>query len=203
MEATDAELCSAWIAGDRVAGRALFERHYRSVSRFFRNKVGAHGHDLVQRTFLACLEGRERFRGASSFRTYLFGIAHKMLLKHFDAKRRGRERFDPASVSIHDLGPSPSTAFAKRREQRLLLEALRRIPLDSQVILELYYWENMRAREISEVLGVPEGTTRTRIRSAKKKLEVQLATLAKSPSLLKSTVTDLQGWADKLRKQMR
>ena len=47
-----AGLVDAWRDGDREAGRRLFERHYAGVARFFRNKVGEAGLDLIQRTFL-------------------------------------------------------------------------------------------------------------------------------------------------------
>jgi DNA-directed RNA polymerase specialized sigma24 family protein len=43
------------------------------------------------------------------------------------------------------------------------------------MILELYYWENMTAKDIGDVLEIPEGTARTRIRRAKQLLEAQLA----------------------------
>ena len=44
--------------------------------------------DLVQRTFLVCVEGRDRLRDDASFRSWLFGIAHNLLRKHFDARAR-------------------------------------------------------------------------------------------------------------------
>jgi hypothetical protein len=66
----------------------------------------------------------------------------------------------------------------------LLLQAMRKIPLESQMILELYYWENMTAKDIGDVLEIPEGTARTRIRRAKQLLEAQLGELATSPAVL-------------------
>jgi DNA-directed RNA polymerase specialized sigma24 family protein len=56
--ATDIELLEAWRGGDRRAGEQLFERHYAAVARFFRNKLEFGVDDLIQRTFLACVEGR-------------------------------------------------------------------------------------------------------------------------------------------------
>ena len=50
--------------------------------------------DLVQQTFMACVEGRERFRNDSTFRTYLFGVAHNVLRSHLRKRRREGERFD-------------------------------------------------------------------------------------------------------------
>lgn len=201
MAQSDVELLQRWRDGDRAAGEELFERHFDSVARFFRNKVDHGIDDLIQRTFLACVESRDKFRGDSSFRTYLFGVAHNVLGKHFRSKRRHGDRIDFGVTSVHDLGPSPSVIVAKHREQRLLLEALRRLPLDLQVVLELYYWEKLPAPEVAKVVGVPEGTARTRIRRAKQLLEQEMAKLAESKDHLETTMANLDGWAASLREQ--
>lgn len=202
---TDFELLEAWRAGDRKAGEALFERHFDAIARFFRNKVDHGIDDLIQRTFLACVETKDHFRGESSFRTYLFAVAHNVLGKHFRSKRRHGDRIDFGVTSVHDLAPSPSAIVAQHREQRLLLEALRRIPLDHQVVLELYYWERLTAAEVGEVVGVPEGTARTRIRRAKQLLEEQMRHLASSPrdkQEIDDTLANLESWAASLRAQL-
>lgn len=194
----DAELVDAWRAGDPRASASLFERHYDGFTRFFRNKVGDQaGKDLIQRTFLACFEGFARYRGEASFRTYLFAIAYNLLCKHFEAQRRSR--IDLMTVSAHDLGTSPSEVLAARSEQRLVLAALRRIPLEHQALLELHYWEQMTAAEAALALGIPVGTAKSRLRRARQLLEEQLALLADSPTLLTSALGDLAAWARELR----
>jgi RNA polymerase sigma-70 factor (ECF subfamily) len=194
----DGALVDAWRSGDRAAGKRLFERHYAGVARFFRNKVGEGEADLIQRTFLACLEGRERFRGEASFRGYLFAIAYKVLCKHYRERRRGPEALDFEVECAHTLS-SPTQALAARQEQRLLLLALRRLPVDHQVALELHYWEGLTAAEIGVVLDLPLGTAKTRIRRGRALLELQLQSIAESPELLHSTLANLEGWARQLR----
>ncbi len=196
---SDADLLERWRGGDRKAGESLFDRHFDAVARFFRNKVDHGIDDLIQRTFLACVESRDKFRGDSSFRTYVFAVAHNVLGKHFRSKRRHGDKIDFGVTSVHDIAPSPSMVVAKHREQRLLLEALRRIPLDNQVVLELYYWERLPAKDVAEVIGVPEGTARTRIRRAKQLLEQEMGKLAASPDHLQSTLVNLEDWAAGLR----
>lgn len=200
--ADDLELLNAWKQGDRSAGSALFERHFDSICRFFANKIDRDVDDLVQRTFTACVEGRERFRGQSSFRTYLFGVAHNVLRSYLRSRRRHEQRFDGELTSVFDLGLSPTVLVAQQHEQTLTLQALRRIPLDHQVVLELYYWEDLTAPELAEVLGIPEGTARGRIRRAKQLLEQQLAELAASDALLESTKSGLESWARALRERV-
>jgi RNA polymerase sigma-70 factor (ECF subfamily) len=197
--ATDIELLEAWRAGDRQAGSDLFERHFDSVCRFFANKVDRDVDDLVQRTFTACVEGKERFRGQSSFRTYLFGVAHNVLRSHLRKRKREGDRFELGLTSVFDMGLNPTVLVAQREEQTLTLQALRRIPLDHQIVLELYYWEDMTAADLAEVLDLPEGTVRGRIRRAKKLLEEQLAALASDDAILKSTLSGLESWARSLR----
>lgn len=197
---SDEQLLLAWRAGDRPAGAKLFSRHYDLVVRFFVNKVGAEEQaDLIQRTFLACVEGRDRV-GSDRFRNYLLGIAFRQLYKHYERCRGERARLDFGTVSVQDLDPSPSQIAVRHDEQRLLLAALRRIPLEYQVALELAYWEGYTAARLAEVLELPLGTAKTRIRRARQLVEEQLEALASSPDLLQSTRMNLDQWAQGLRK---
>ena len=199
---TDFELLDAWRAGDREAGNRLFERYFEAVCRFFSNKVHAQIDDLIQKTFLGCIEGRDRFQKQASFRTYLFAVAHNVLRAHFRERRRDGEPFDPTQNSSDEFGPSPSSVLAVHQEQRLLLEALRRLPLDYQLVLELYYWEDMPAPELAQVLGIAEGTVRSRLRRAKEALSTRMAEIAKEPELLRTTMSNLDRWVRSLRAQL-
>ncbi len=200
--ATDFELLEAWRGGSNQAGAELFDRHFAAVARFFRNKTSSQTDDLIQTTFLRTLETRDRFRGDSSFRTYLFAVAHNVLREHYRSKRRDGDRLDFGVTSVQEMGPGAVTMLARRGEEQLLLQALRAIPLEHQVLLELYFWEKMTAGEIGQVLDVPEGTIRTRIRRAKQLLNEQLEVFAETPDLLQTTLSGLEDWADALREQL-
>lgn len=195
---TDFELLDAWQGGDDAAGRELFGRHFESIFRFFHHKVDGDASDLVQRTFLACIEARERFRRDASFRTFLFGIARNELHGHW-RKRKRDERIDFGITSAMDLDPSPSTLVAKRRESQLLLDALRALPIDYQIAIELYYWEGLSGSELATVLGVPEGTVRSRLRRAQEQLRKHMAESAGSGEHPAITDEALEGWASSLR----
>lgn len=192
------ELLHAWRAGDREAGGVLLQRHFRSVYMFFATKIG-HGddvEDLVQRSFTGALEGLDRFRGDASVKTWLLAIARNVLRQWAWERKRKRERErDLGETSVADLGVGPSTAFAQHHEHKLLLTALQRLPVDDQIVLELYYWEQLKAREIAQVFGIPEGTVRGRIRKAKQSLEAQLDTLARTREELESVLHGLETWA--------
>ncbi len=199
---TDLELLEAWRGGDRQAGEQLFERHFDAVARFFRNKVDSGIDDLIQRTFLACAESIERFRGDGSFRGYLFAIARNELRLHFMRKQQlGRRQVDLGSQSVVDLGTSPSIRMEKQQESRLLQQALREIPVDLQIVIELHHWEGLTMIELAQVLEIPVGTAKSRVRRAKEMLVGVLRRQARSrPALLQSTLDGLEHHLLALRK---
>ena len=196
-DTTDSDLLDAWRNGDELAGNELFERHFSSVFRFFENKLDDGVDDLVQDVFLACLRGRDRFRGESTFRTYLFRVARNRLYDHFRA--RYRNPIDFTERSAVDLGTSPSRAVERRQEQQLLLRALRAVPLDYQIALELYYWEGLRGPELAAILDLNPNTVRSRLHRARKALEDAIGRCGATPEAIAATITNLDDWAESLR----
>lgn len=192
---TDPELLQSWRDGDAKAGSELFDRHFDVLYRFLANKVGDAADDLVQQTFTACIRGGVAYRGESSFRAYLFAIARHELYRFLE--RRGREGppCDVAELSLHDLGTSPSAAIARKEDERVLLEALHRLPLEQQLVVELYYIEGMRGRDLVAALGIPPGTVRSRLRLALDRLRREVDAIAQAPNCLASTRATIDGWA--------
>lgn len=200
---TDQELLTAWRSGDTSAGQQLFKRHAETVRRFIINKTDAgrsDAEDLMQRAFLACVEGRDRFEGRSSFRTYLLGIARNLVRQYWSG------RFHPPAqdideMSIAEMGSSPSSVVARSEHERCLLEGLRRLPLVDQTVLELYYWEQLNGREIGEVLDLPIDTVRSRLRRARERLTKEVTRLEQVIGVPLSTADDLAEWARRIRVQ--
>ena len=164
---TDEALLQAWTAGDDAAGAALYRRHVAMLCRFFRSKAPLAWEDLVQSTMLVCLRSRAQYRGGSSFRAFLLGVAHHRLLHHLRARFRDRLDCDGALASIADLDPRPSTLVDHNAERERVAAAMRRIPLELQIALELHYWEGLSTRELAEALAVPQGTIKSRLRRAR------------------------------------
>lgn len=168
MTRSDADLLDAWRSGDAAAGRELFERHGTAVQRFFRSKLGPEREDLIQRTFVACLESRDRVREGASFRGFLLAIARHKLYDHLE---RAAGRFDPLTSTAADLGAtSPSEAVARDEQTRAVLDAMQSLPLELQLVLELHYWEELDTAEIARVLDIPRGTVKTRLLRARTRL---------------------------------
>ncbi len=199
MSSDDRALIEAWRAGDARAADTLLRRYFDPLWRFFRNKVDEHAEEMIQRTMTALLKAREQFRGESSFRTYLFRIARSELFRFYRERERAADRLDFDAVSVADMGASPSSVAARREHERALLIALRRIPLESQIVLEWHYWEELKMTEIAEALGVPLGTAKSRLRRAREQLEEALRQTIESREQLNSTLQNLEGWARQLR----
>lgn len=197
---SDTELLYAWRAGDAEAGQQLFKRYYGLVARFFANKASEAAGDLVQETFVGCVQGRDRIREGGSFRSYLFGVAYRVLTTYLRRKYQLSE--DPSAVTLQDLEPGPSTMMHRSEEVRLLLKALRSLPVELQVLFELRYWEQLNSTEISHVLGIPANTVRGRLRQGRMLLEEALCKAAATPELAQSTMSDLEGWAQQLRDEL-
>lgn len=199
----DATLFAAWCAGDRTAGATLFDRHYEAIARFFHNKVvGPIGADLIQNTFLACVESKDKFRKESGFRTFVFAIARNILFKHYRTQRGPTGRIDFGEVSACDLDPNASALMRANEEKMLLLESLRRIPIECQEVLELLYWEQLSVVEIAEIVGSPVGTVKTRLRRGRLLLEEQMKLLAETPRVLESTLAGFERWAGAVRERI-
>jgi RNA polymerase sigma factor (sigma-70 family) len=179
----DGELLRLWRGGDRAAGDALVRRHAEAVIRFFRTKLGDDVEDLIQRTFLDLLEAES----APNVRATLFTIANRRLLDHLRARyQRPVEAL--SRVSVADLGTSPSGVVARGEEEQLLLAALREIPVEYQIALELAYWEDLSGPEMATVLGIAEPTVRSRLTRARDALRAAVERLAQTPALGTSTL---------------
>lgn len=193
---SDSQLVVDLREGDAQAGAALVDRYYGSILRFFRNKLPSEVHDLTQQTFLECFAALPRLREPARFRSFLFGVACNQLRKRLRARSVDGARLDFGTASAADLDPSPSAIIARRQEHQRLLEALRRVPVDAQLVLELHYWEDLRVEEIAEILEIPVGTAKSRLRRARQQL-AQI--LLGAPPDEQQEPPQLEGWVRDLR----
>jgi RNA polymerase sigma-70 factor (ECF subfamily) len=173
---SDVELLESWRAGDAKAGEQLVARHWSSISRFFRAKIGDDGADLISQTFLACVEGRDRIEG-DNVKAYLFAVARRRLADHFRKSHR-MPTVDLSARSLTDLKTGPATHLVRRERGELLKQGLALIPLDDQIALELMYFEGLSTAEIAGVLEIPENTVRSRLSRAREKLRKALSEIA-------------------------
>ena len=173
MDATapdDRALLVAWSGGDKSAGEEVMRRFFPLLWRYFRNKVDHETDDLIQATLAACVRHRERLAESTNVRAYLLTIARHELYGHL----RRRPDFDPLTHSVAAEQTSPSSLAAHRDAKQRLRQALRALPCVLQEAVELQLDEDLSGPELAEVLEVPEGTVRSRLRRAREILTVQL-----------------------------
>lgn len=141
---------------------------YPALSRFFTGKVPtSEVHDLVQDTVTVFLE-----KDPSTMdhpRRFLFGIGRNKLLQHF-AIRRG-EPFDSQKVSVRQLATTIGSRLAQRTT---VLDALRELPLDQQMALELRYGEGFKLSEVAEAMDKSLAQAKRYLRDGVDTLRAQL-----------------------------
>lgn len=193
---SDEELFSAWRGGDTGAGDAFVRLMFGPIRRFFASKAGSEVEELVQQTFARLLEAHTRFEGRSTARAFVFGVARNVLREYY---RRRHGHVDVDDVPVCDMAAGPSTLRWRQREDALLLDALRKLPLRMQVALELYYWDDFSFREIATILEVPEGTIASRIRRAKLRLRDQFEGRHTPPDDEDGDGASLDAWSERIR----
>lgn len=178
--ADDAELLERWRAGDAAAGNQLFQRCFAPIYRFFVNKTrtAADTEELTQSTFVALMTASERFRGTSSFVTFALGVANNVLRHYYRGLARATAHFEPLRSSLVELGAGAQTQLECAEEQQLMLAALREIPAELQIVLELYYVEELAPDAIGCALGLNPNTVRSRIQRGREHLRVKVDELA-------------------------
>jgi RNA polymerase sigma-70 factor (ECF subfamily) len=191
-------LLEAWKAGDRAAGDELLAKIVPAVRRFFRNKVAGEVDELTQQVVLDCVRSLDAFEGRSSFRTYALAIARRRLMA-FYRERAQTPGVDIDQLSIAEMAESPSSVRARKQEHTFLLQALREVPLELQVVLELHYWEALSTQEIAEVLDIPRGTVKSRLRRAREAVAVRLRSLDPKRERVDDMVGRFDEWAASLR----
>ena len=194
MADPDLGLLEQWRAGDQAAGQALFARHFPSVLRFFEHKCQAAADELVQKTFLACVKSRDRFEGRSTFRTYLFTVARHELYRHLRGLRRDDERLDFGVTSIGEIVTTPATRLGREQDVERLRAALRTLPAEQQLLLEMCYWHELEPAALAEIFECPPATIRTRLFRARAALRDRMGAMpATSTDPLVAGIASLPG----------
>ncbi len=157
---------------DPAAITQVYREHHVAVRRFAQRLVGdiEAAEDLVQDVFVALPGAIARFRGDCSLRTFLVSIAVNHAKNHVRAAARRR-----AALARLAREPEPSSPDLQREVERRdlgdrLMHALDALPLDQRVAIVLSEIEERTSAEIATIVGAPEGTVRTRIFHAKRKL---------------------------------
>lgn len=169
-------------AGEIAAVGEAYDLHHEHVRRFARRLVGDEdaAEDLVHETFLTLPKAIKRFEGRSALRTFLVSIAVNHCRHHVRSAVRRRcamERAGEEPVAPGHSGEEDSPEKKAHRKQlaTVLTRCLDKLSVDHRVTFVLCEVEERNSREVAEVLGIAEGTVRTRLMHAKKKLRTLIS----------------------------
>jgi RNA polymerase sigma-70 factor (ECF subfamily) len=164
-------------AADPAAVGEVYDQHHRAVRAFATRLVGdaAAAEDLLHEVFVALPRAMRNFRFESSLRTFLISIAVNHARHHVRAAARRRAAIGRMALEPEGDSQDPEQVQRRKELASLLTRALDALPLEQRVTFVLCEVEERTSREVSEITGVPEGTVRTRLHHAKKKLREELS----------------------------
>ncbi len=153
---SDEALMIEFQRGSREAFAELFGRYYGPLYGFFRRRLASQerAEDLAQETFLAVIRATSRYEPRSLVRTYLYGIALKLLAE----ERRRRLKDPPAS----ETSPEPVTDDASDTVL-WVRQALENLDARDREVLMLREYEQLSYGEIAQLMRVPLNTVRSRL----------------------------------------
>jgi RNA polymerase sigma-70 factor (ECF subfamily) len=166
QERSDAELLVAHVAGDRYAFEELFYRHHRQLHRLARisSRTPEDAADALQDAMLSAHRSAPRFRHDASVSSWLYRIVVNACL---DRLRRNKSHLttvlEEDACHIGDPTPRVDTALVVER-------ALMRLPVEQRAAVVAVDMQGFSIAETARVLGIPEGTVKSRCSRARAKL---------------------------------
>jgi len=178
----DADLVARAKDGDTAAFDELVVKHTQKLYGLVYNMTSNHEdtHDLLQDIFAKAYRSLKRFRGKSSFYTWIYSISVNMTLNFLKKrKRRQAMSLDDVDSGIHndkDFIEMTSKVDTIREVsigelQKRLNEAMMKLSDDHRAVVTMYDIQGMPHKEISKILGVSEGTVRSRLFYAHRQLQ--------------------------------
>jgi RNA polymerase sigma-70 factor (ECF subfamily) len=171
----DEDLISLVEAGDAEAFAGLYDRHGRSAYSLAYRMMGDRqaAEDLVQDSFIKVWRSAKSYRAErGSVRTWILSITHNRGIDHLRSTARRRRTQDRVERTAETAQQSEAFAETWRNSQRdQIRQALRTLPEEQLKILELAYYSGYTHAEIAEMLDIPLGTVKGRMRLGMKKIK--------------------------------
>jgi RNA polymerase sigma-70 factor (ECF subfamily) len=152
---SDEALMLEFQGGSRAAFEELFARYRKPLYGFFARRLNNPGRaeDLAQETFLAVIRGASRYEPRALVRTYLYGIALKLL---------AAERRKVLSSTSGQPAPEPQTGGTPDCVL-WVRQAMEKLDAPEREILMLREYEQLSYSDIAELLRIPINTVRSRL----------------------------------------
>jgi RNA polymerase sigma-70 factor (ECF subfamily) len=171
---TDFDLVARWKSGDQRAATELVERHAGALARYAAS-IGARDEvdEVVQDTFVRAFGSLDGFRGESSFRTWLFTIARRILMDRRRSVRRRGEQVEVQDADARTEFDALDGMVAQETERRMR-DAMERLTPTQREVFALRVGEGMGYREIADTVGSTEGAARVHYHNAMRAIKEHL-----------------------------
>jgi RNA polymerase sigma-70 factor, ECF subfamily len=146
------------------------DRLLRAAFLFCRDRNEAQ--DLVQETFCRAIPALKKFRGECLLYTWLYGILRNLCIRHLRKQRHFN--FFSAPPRTESAAPGPACLAETAERSTRLAETLDGMPAKQREILLLRFGEEMKIREIAELLAISPGTVKSRLHEALKRVRIQI-----------------------------
>ena len=163
--------------GDLAAFEELYRTHagrlYSVALRLLGNPADAE--DILQEVFLAAHRKLDTFRGESALGTWLYRLATNLCLDHLRSKAgRSNQLTDALDDEVGPFDASSSGLAAQTVTKMDLERAMARLPEGCRAAFVLHDVEGLEHREVAEILGIAEGTSKSQVHKARLKLRALL-----------------------------
>ena len=167
-EGNDAQLVSGCLNGDRRAFEAVVDKYQKPLFNAAFRILGSAGdaEEVTQIAFIKAFEGLRTFNRGSKFFSWLYRIAVNESL-NFRHARRNHEQVDEQTLTKHD---TPETLYGRQELQTSIEGALSRMKDEYRVVIVLRHFQDCTYEEMSEILGIPAKTVKSRLFSARQQL---------------------------------
>ena len=166
------------MSGDHQAF-AVFVDKYKETVFLCCRKLGLAEHeaeDVAGETFLAAYKGMSRYCGRADLSTWLWGIAYRRAVSFLRKNRRERQLEAEPDEQIADDGhDGPAAAIQGRETERIVWQAVDRLPKLWAVAVILFYREQKNIADIAEIMQAKENTVKTYLFRARERLKTALA----------------------------
>ena len=169
--------------GDKTAMHIMFARHRKRVFNFIQRKVGnpAIAEDLISQVFLDVWRSANKFECRAKVSTWLLAIARFKAISSL--RRRACENVDQDDVyGIADAGETPEAALDRKERSGILRACIGRLSPPHREIIDLYYYHEKSIAEVSKLIGIPDGTAKSRLFNARKQLARVLMNVGFEPA---------------------
>jgi RNA polymerase sigma factor (sigma-70 family) len=158
---SDAMLVGRALDGERGAASDLYRRHVTAIYDFCAHRLGSReaAEDATQAVFLRAFSGLAGCRRPEAFRSWLFGIAHHVVVDDYRSRRHVGLPLDQAA-EVEDLTPSPERIALAVDEHARVRGARARLSPSDAMLFDLLQQE-LTDTEIAQILGKRHGAVRT------------------------------------------